>query len=47
MDADLQHRLLSLGLEPTRTPGTELAQRIASDLVKWHDLMQAANIHSG
>jgi tripartite-type tricarboxylate transporter receptor subunit TctC len=46
-DTELQHKLLSLGLEPTWTPGTELSQRIASDLVKWHDLMAVANIHAG
>ncbi len=44
-DPELQHKLLSLGLEPNWIPGPELASRIAADLKKWHDLMAAAGIH--
>jgi tripartite-type tricarboxylate transporter receptor subunit TctC len=43
-DPELQHKLSSLGLEPTWIPGPELSQRIAADLKKWRDLMAAANI---
>jgi tripartite-type tricarboxylate transporter receptor subunit TctC len=45
-DPELQHKLLSLGLEPTWISGPDLAQRIASDLKKWHDLMALAGIHA-
>ncbi len=45
-NAELQHKLLSLGLEPAWMPGAELSRRIANDLVKWHDLMEVANIHA-
>lgn len=44
-DPELQHKLSSLGLEPTWIPGPELSQRIAVELKKWRNLMAAANIH--
>lgn len=45
-DADLQHKLLSIGLEPTWISSADLAQRIASDTAKWQELMAAAHIHA-
>lgn len=45
-DAGLQRKLLSLGLSPVWIPGAELANRIAADLKKWHDLMALAGIHA-
>jgi len=45
-DPELQHKLLSLGLEPTWIAGPELSQRIAAGLKKWHDLMVLAGIHA-
>src|SRR5690242_4486309 len=42
-DPELQHKLLSLGLEATWIPGPELSQRIGVDLKKWRKLMAAAN----
>lgn len=45
-DAELQNRLLSIGLEPTWISGADLAKRIASDTAKWHAFMAAANIHA-
>lgn len=44
---ELQNKLLSLGLEPRWISGPDLAQRIAADLKKWHDLMALAGIHAG
>jgi tripartite-type tricarboxylate transporter receptor subunit TctC len=45
-DPGLQNKLTSVGLEPTWIPGPELAQRIATDLKKWHDVMTSAGIHA-
>jgi tripartite-type tricarboxylate transporter receptor subunit TctC len=46
-DAGVRQKLLSLGLEPAWMSGAELSARIAGDLIKWRDLMTAANIHPG
>ena len=43
-DADTQRKISALGMEPAWMPGADLAKRIAVDLVKWHNLMVAANI---
>ena len=45
-DPELQHKLSSLGLEPTWIAGAELSQRITADLKRWHDLMAMAGIHA-
>ncbi len=42
----VKQKLLSVGLEPNWIPRTELSQRIAADLKKWHDLMVLAGIHA-
>jgi len=44
-DPELQHRLFSLGLEPTWIPGPDLSRRIATELEKWNGLMASAGIH--
>jgi tripartite-type tricarboxylate transporter receptor subunit TctC len=46
-DPDVKKKLSSLGLEPNWIPGPQLSQRIATDLKKWHDLMEQAGIHAG
>jgi tripartite-type tricarboxylate transporter receptor subunit TctC len=46
-DPEVKQKLLSVGLEPNWIPGTELTQRIAADLKKWHDFMTVAGIHAG
>jgi tripartite-type tricarboxylate transporter receptor subunit TctC len=45
-DAELQGKLLAIGLEPTWISGADLAKRIASDTAKWHEFMAAADIHA-
>jgi tripartite-type tricarboxylate transporter receptor subunit TctC len=42
----VKQKLLSGGLEPNWLSGTELSQKIAADLKKWHDLMALAGIHA-
>ena len=42
----MKQKLLSVGLEPNWIPGSELSQKIAADLKKWHDLMALAGIHA-
>jgi tripartite-type tricarboxylate transporter receptor subunit TctC len=41
---ELQHRLFSLGLEPTWIAGPDFSRRIATDLEKWNGLMALAGI---
>lgn len=43
-DPEVQHKLLSIGLEPTWISSADLAQRIAADSVKWRDFIKSANI---
>jgi len=45
-DAELQRKLLAIGLEPTWISGADLAKRIMSDTAKWHEFMAAADIHA-
>ena len=45
-DPEVKQKLLSVGLEPNWIPGSTLAQRIAADLKKWHDLMALAGIQA-
>ena len=46
-DPEVKQKLLSVGLEPNWISGSELSQKIAADLKKWHDLMALAGIHAG
>jgi tripartite-type tricarboxylate transporter receptor subunit TctC len=43
-DVELQRRLIPLGLDPAWKSGADLSQRIASDTVRWGELIKAANI---
>lgn len=45
-DAELQRKLLAIGLEPTWISGADLAKRIASDTAKWREFMATADIHA-
>ena len=45
-DPELQSTLLALGLTREWVSGSELTQKIASDIAKWRDFIAAANIHA-
>jgi tripartite-type tricarboxylate transporter receptor subunit TctC len=46
-DAELQQKLISLGLEPNWIEGPDLAKRIAEELEFYRKFIKAANIHPG
>jgi tripartite-type tricarboxylate transporter receptor subunit TctC len=43
-DPELQPTLLALGLNREWVSGSDLVQKIASDIAKWRDFIAAANI---
>jgi len=45
-DPELQPTLLALGLNLEWVSGSDLVQKIASDIAKWRDFIVAANIHA-
>ena len=46
-DPELQPTLLALGLNREWVSGSDLVQKITSDIAKWRDFIAAANIHAG
>ena len=45
-DPELQPTLLALGLNREWVSGSDLVQKITSDIAKWRDFIAAANIHA-
>src|SRR6516164_2449895 len=45
-EPEVQHTLLALGLTREWVSGSDLVQKIASDIAKWRDFTAAANIHA-
>jgi tripartite-type tricarboxylate transporter receptor subunit TctC len=45
-DPELQPTLLALGLNREWVSGSDLVQKITSDIAKWRDFLAAANIHA-
>ena len=46
-DRDVRHRFMELGAEPTASAPEELAKFVASELVKWREVIVRANIPVG
>jgi tripartite-type tricarboxylate transporter receptor subunit TctC len=46
-DPDVRHRFMELGAEPTASAPEELAKFVASELVKWREVIVRANIPVG
>ena len=45
-EPELQPTLLAFGLTREWVSGSDLVQKIASDIAKWRDFTAAANIHA-